>query len=122
MKKWKLWIAGMMLTASLGMMAACGNGKVDDGKDTKVDRNDNVISTENKREDLENKNTEVHPETGVTGTDNGEAGSIPDAVEDVVDGVGEAGKDVIDGVENGVDDLTDGVSGENGAQTGTANP
>ena len=30
-------------------------------------------------------------------------------VDDVVDGVGDAGKDVIDGVENGVDDLTNGT-------------
>ena len=50
--------------------------------------------------------------TGTTtndGANNGDttgAGDAGNVVEDVVDGVGEAGKDLIDGVENGVDDMT----------------
>ena len=38
-------------------------------------------------------------------------------IEDVVDGVGDAGKDVIDGVENGVNDLTNDATGGNAENT-----
>ena len=37
-------------------------------------------------------------------------------MDDVVDGVGDAGKDIIDGVENGVDDAT-GNNNNNGNTT-----
>ena len=42
-------------------------------------------------------------------------------VDDVVDGVGEAGKDVINGVENGVDDLTGNDNNNNGTTDNNGN-
>ena len=94
MKKIRVMLAGLVLTMALGGLTACGNGVKDNNNGT-----------------TNNNNT--------TGGATTEGGAV---VNDVVDGVGEAGKDIINGVENGVDDMTgEGDNATNGdTTTGTA--
>ena len=116
MKKNRLFLAGMVLALSFGAVTGCGNTRVDD-----TDNNRNQVNTESNINDNRiDRATEMEEPDNLADTESRPDGG--NVVDDVVDGVGDAGKDVIDGVENGVDDLTDDAAGENGATTGTANP
>ena len=119
MKKNRLLIAGIVLALSFGAVTGCGNTKVDDKKE-----NQNMVNTENNGNTV--NDNRVDRATEMTEPDNiADTEKQPDGgnvVDDVVDGIGDAGKDVIDGVEEGVDDLTDDAAGANSATTGTANP
>lgn len=119
MKKNRLLIAGIVLALSFGAVTGCGNTKVDDKKE-----NQNMVNTENTgntvNDNRGDRATEMTEPDNIADTEKQPDGG--NVVDDVVDGIGDAGKDVIDGVEEGVDDLTDDAAGANSATTGTANP
>ena len=143
MRKWRTLLAGLVLTFAVSAMAACGtnNDKVYDttngtGTESTVAGNDTIETTNGTT-----NGTNGTP-NGTNGTTNGTVndtnGTLNDngamdnngaadnkrngnVVDDVVDGVGEAGKDVINGVENGVDDLTGNDNNNNGTTDNNGN-
>ena len=92
MKKNRLLIAGIVLALSFGAVTGCGNTKVDDKKE-----NQNMVNTENNGNPV--NDNRVDRATEMTEPDNIADTEIqPDGgnvVDDVVDGIGDAGKDVI---------------------------
>ena len=110
MRKWRTLLAGLVLTFAVSAMAACGtnNDNVNDttngtGTESTVDgtgTNGTTNGTVNDTNGTLNDNGAMDNNGAADNNGNG------NVVDDVVDGVGEAGKDVINGVENGVDDLT----------------
>lgn len=124
MKKWKALVAGLVLTLSLSAVAACGNNGETTEDNTQITTEnagngnmngmtpDGTMTNGTTTDGMTTDNTNVNGVTNGT-VDNGNG----NVVEDVVDGVGEAGKDVINGVENGVEDLTNG-NATNGTNNG----
>ena len=125
MRKWKLLLTGLILTISLVAFSACGKKTPEKNTesatvvntentvnhtgtvtDTNVKENNNVNTTEGVVNGTHTQDTTTNGTTTNGTTTNGTTTNNGNVVEDVVDGVGEAGKDVINGVEQGVDNLT----------------
>lgn len=147
MRKWRTLLAGLVLTFAVSAMAACGtnNDKVNDTTNgTGTESTVNGTGTTNGANGTTNgtANGTNGTTNGTNGTANGTVndtnGTLNDngamdnngaadnngngnVVDDVVDGVGEAGKDVINGVENGVDDLTGNDNNNNGTTDNNGN-
>ena len=92
-----LTIGIVLVAMTSNVFAADSNSTVDFFEDTT-----NQLNTTNT-----NTNTYTSTNTNTNNTNaNGADTDGGAVVDDVVDGVGDAGKDIIDGVENGVDDAT----------------
>ena len=125
MRKWRTLLAGLVLTFAVSAMAACGtnNDKVNDttngtGTESTVNgtgTNGTTNGTVNDTNGTLNDNGAMDNNGAADNNGNG------NVVDDVVDGVGEAGKDVINGVENGVDDLTGNDNNSNGTTDNNRN-
>ena len=125
MRKWRTLLAGLVLTFAVSAMAACGtnNDNVNDttngtGTESTVDgtgTNGTTNGTVNDTNGTLNDNGAMDNNGAADNNGNG------NVVDDVVDGVGEAGKDVINGVENGVDDLTGNDNNNNGTTDNNGN-
>lgn len=143
MRKWRTLLAGLVLTFAVSAMAACGtnNDKVNDttngtGTESTVDgtgtngtTNGTTNSTNGTTNGTNGTTNGTVNDTNGTLNDNGamdnngaaDNNGNGNVVDDVVDGVGEAGKDVINGVENGVDDLTGNDNNNNGTTDNNGN-
>ena len=111
MRKWKLLLAGMILTLSLSALTGCGDKTANDknnGTDGMTTNTENRLDNNTDKTAGNNKN-----DSSVDTTENRTDKNDGNVVEDVVDGVGGAGKDVIGGVEQGVDDLTGNTDNQN---------
>lgn len=103
MKKFRIGVVLMLITAMSVVFAACGSESDEKGTTTENVSQSNDDLGNNSGKDVNNTT-----DTSDKSNNNDNIGNdVGDAIEDVGDGVGDAVKDVGDGVGEGVDNITD---------------